>query len=315
MSTHVSRRSFLQRTTLAAAFGASAHDLFAQPAPSARDSAGQTRTPTGPVRVSGRVHAGGVGLPRVAVTDGLTVVQTDRDGRFALVADRRQPFVYVSLPDGVEIPRNEPGTACFYRPLAPSSAGEASAEFELTRTAPALHHAFVALADPQTEHAEDVALLHAETVPDVRRWREQQASLPAFGVAVGDIMWDNLDLYPEYERAVGDMGLPFFQVVGNHDLDFRARSAELTVATFSRHFGPPYYSFDVGAVHYVVLQDVLWHGTAYVGYLDERQLRWLEADLAVVEPGRPVVVFLHIPVLEPPVAARRARQARTRTPR
>jgi hypothetical protein len=63
-----------------------------------------------------------------------------------------------------------------------------------------------------------------------------------------------------------------------------------------RHFGPTYYSFDVGAVHYVVLQDVLYHGTGYIGYIDEPQLQWLAADLALVEPGRLVVAFMHIPL-------------------
>jgi hypothetical protein len=92
------------------------------------------------------------------------------------------------------------------------------------------------------------------------------------------------------------MGLPFLQALGNNDLDFEARSAELATSTFMRHFGPTYYSWNVGAVHYVVLQDVLYHGTGYVGYVDERQLQWLEADLALVEPGRRVVVFMHIPL-------------------
>jgi len=85
-------------------------------------------------------------------------------------------------------------------------------------------------------------------------------------------------------------------VVGNHDLDYAAPSSQLATSTFMRHFGPTYYSFDVGAVHYVVLQDVLYHGTGYIGYIDEPQLQWLEADLALVEPGRLVVVFLHIPL-------------------
>jgi hypothetical protein len=295
MSNPLSRRAFLGAAALTGAVGASASSLFAQQATPALQA---PRRGAGPVRVRGRVHAAGAGLPRVAVTDGLDVVLTDSDGRFTLVADGRQPFVYISLPDGVEIPRNETGTARFYRPLSAPASGEVAMEFELARRrSSAEHHRFVALADTQTENADDLALLHAETVPDVRGWGAEEQGVPAFGVAVGDIMWDRLELYPEYERAVRDMGIPFFQVVGNHDLEFKARSAELTVSTFMRHFGPPYYSFDMGAVHYVVLQDVLWHGTAYVGYIDERQLRWLEADLARVERGRPVVVFLHIPVL------------------
>ncbi|MGH7574855.1 MAG: calcineurin-like phosphoesterase C-terminal domain-containing protein [Longimicrobiales bacterium] len=118
-----------------------------------------------------------------------------------------------------------------------------------------------------------------------------------FGVACGDIMFDDLSLYPEYERAVAAMGVPFFQIVGNHDLDFDGRSDQTSTRTFQRHFGPEHYSFDRGAVHYIVLDDVFWHGAGYLGYLRADVLGWLENDLAHVEAGRTVVMFLHIPVL------------------
>ncbi len=289
------RRRFLAQAGLATAWLAGGASLVGQPRP---------QPPFTPisrsdrvVRVRGRVHAAGAGLARVAVTDGVSVVQTARDGSFTLVASARQPFVYVSVPASCEIPVSETGTARFYRPLVPGPGDEMAVEFALTpRRASSERHGFVALADTQTLDAEDMARLHQDTVPDVQQWVASQGGQPSFGVAVGDIMYDNLALYPDYERAVKAMGAPFFQVVGNHDLDFSARSAELATSTFMRHFGPPYYSFDVGAVHYVVLQDVLWHGTAYVGYVDDRQLAWLEADLALVEAGRPVVVFLHIPL-------------------
>lgn len=288
------RRRFLQQAALVPAWAAGVAELFGQ---------GPARRPFQPiarhdraVRIRGRVHAAGKGLGRVAVTDGVSVVQTSADGSFTLLASPRQPFVYVSVPGQCEVPLNEAGTARFYRPIVPTAADEMTVEFPLVpRRDPAERHAFVALADTQTLDAQDMARLHAETVPDLRAWAAAHPGRLAFGVAVGDIMFDDLSLYPDYERAVKATGLPFFQVVGNHDLDFAARSAELTTSTFMRHFGPTYYSFDVGAVHYVVLQDVHYHGTGYVGYVDERQLAWLEADLAQVEAGRPVVVFGHIP--------------------
>jgi hypothetical protein len=41
----------------------------------------------------------------------------------------------------------------------------------------------------------------------------------------------------------------------------------------------------------------MWHGSGYIGYVDERQLKWLEADLSQVERGRTVIVFTHVPLL------------------
>jgi hypothetical protein len=109
-------------------------------------------------------------------------------------------------------------------------------------------------------------------------------------------MYDHLEFLPDYERAVQAMGIPFFQVLGNHDVDRDAPTTERASATFERHFGPAWYSFDVGQVHYVVLNDVLWYGSSYVGYLTDAQLTWLAADLRGLEPGRAVVVALHIPL-------------------
>ena len=62
-------------------------------------------------------------------------------------------------------------------------------------------------------------------------------------------------------------------------------------------YGPAYYSYNVGEVHYAVLNDNYYIGRDwyYIGYLEERQLAWLERDLSFVPAGTTVVVALHIP--------------------
>jgi 3',5'-cyclic AMP phosphodiesterase CpdA len=288
------RRSFLQRGALAAAALAIPERLLADPyaplfRPPIRSSA---------VRVSGRVRAGSRGVGGVAVTDGLSVVATDASGRFTLIADSSRPFVSISVPSGYALPTTPTGTTLFYKRLAPDGRGEMSTEFTLQPLEGSDDdHAFLLLADTQTQNAFEMGRLHAETVPDVRATIAGLAGMSCFGVACGDIMFDDLSLYPEYERAVRGMGAPFFQVVGNHDLNFDTGGDGQSTRTFESRFGPPYYSFDRGQVHYVVLDDVMWYGSGYIGYVDDPQLRWLEADLSRIEPGRTVVVLLHIPVL------------------
>ena len=250
-----------------------------------------------PVRIRGRVTAGGRGLSGVAITDGLAVVTTRPDGTYELISDRGREFVYVSVPAGHRIPIHPVGTARFYRRLSPGSQDrmEASWRFE------PIHgeddrHAVLVLADPQTQDQEEMAWFHEQTVPDVRATLAGLGGGEALGIACGDIMYDDLELYPQYERAVGRMGIPFYQVVGNHDLDRESATDAGSTATFSSHFGPRYYSFDRGAVHYVILDDVYWQGDEYRGYLDDDQLQWLGNDLAHVEAGRTVIVATHIPV-------------------
>lgn len=285
-----SRRQFVRDLTLG---GVSLAALgLLSPAAAARLLPG-----TRPVRVRGRVTDArtGRGIAAVAVTDGLAVVATGRDGAYELVTDAARGYVSLTVPAGYELPTRAGGLARCYAPLAPGAGGEASASFALRAlAAPDARHRFLLLADPQTQNAFEMGRLHAETVPDVAATL-RGGDVPAFGVACGDIMYDDLALYPEYERAVAAMGVPFVQVVGNHDLDLRARTHFGSTATFRRRYGPTYWSFERGAVHYVVLHDVFWHGAGYLGYLDDAQLAWLAADLARVERGRTVVVLLHIP--------------------
>jgi hypothetical protein len=249
------------------------------------------------VRVRGRVEALGRGLAGVAVSDGLNVVATDGDGRFELVTDGLREFVHVSVPAGYDIPRNPSGTARFYERVVAGAQREMSVRFQLQKSSrPDDKHTALFLADVQTQDAQEMQWFHQQTVPDVSAF-VRASNESVFGFAVGDIMYDHLELYPEYERGVQRMGVPFFQVIGNHDLDFDAGTDEASTSTFSRHFGPRYYSFDRGAVHYIVMDDVLYHGAGYIGYLGADQQAWLQADLARVERGRPVILAMHIPVL------------------
>lgn len=293
---NLDRRSFLKRAGLlggAAGWAALTPGCAQAGAPSA-----------GARTVTGRVTGPEGGVPGVCVTDGLSVVQTDRDGAFTLHADARQPFVYLHVPAGYRIPQHDTGTARFFQPLTDAATQTASFTLE-PLPAGDTRHAFVVLADPQTANAYEMERFHAETVPDVQAAVAALGDTPAFGVGNGDLMFDDLTLFPEYERAVGRMGIPFFQVVGNHDLNFDSPAHRDSYQTFRTHFGPGYYAFDRGAVHYVVLNNVYWPGQdgfgrdtdSYLGHLTDRQLFWLANDLATVDPGQPVVVFAHIPML------------------
>ncbi len=254
--------------------------------------------PKQPVRVQGQVRSDSRGIPGVAVTDGLAVVDTTRDGPFEIMTTADRPFISLTVPAGYAVPTNATGTARFYKAMAPDAAGEMEVIFELERLARSDEsHALYLLSDPQTQDAQEMQWFHEQTVPDVQRSLNSIGEMETCGIACGDIMYDHLEFYPDYERGVSRMGIPFFQVVGNHDLDQQGRTDQASTETFSRHFGPRYYSFDRGSVHYIVLDDVFWHGAGYLGYVGRDQLRWLEADLARVEPGRTVIVALHIPTL------------------
>ncbi len=287
------RRQFLRAASVGAASTLLPDRLLADPyaplprAPGAAPAA---------VRVRGVVRSRGRGLAGVAVSDGLDVVRTGRDGTFELRTSSDRDFVRVSVPAGHRIPVNGPGTARFYQPVTAQAEQSFRVELEpLERSDES--HTLLLLGDIQTENEMELGWFHEQSVPDLQATIAALGEREVFGISDGDIMYDHLEHYPRYEEGVSRIGVPFFQVVGNHDLDQGGHPDRLSTRTFETYFGPRYYSFDRGAVHYVVLDDVLWHGSGYIGYLDDDQLRWLERDLALVEPGRPVIVATHIPVL------------------
>jgi C terminal of Calcineurin-like phosphoesterase/N terminal of Calcineurin-like phosphoesterase len=245
-----------------------------------------------PARIRGRVRERGGGVAGVTVSDGLSSVATDEDGAFEIVSDRRARFVHASIPDGYRIPRDRSGLARIYQPLDLESRSEETASFDLEPADSAKSHRFLVFGDTQIETEAEGDLLDA-AMPEVARLAGGSAS---FGVTCGDLVHDALDLFPRYRAAVGSTGVPFFQAVGNHDLD-TARGSVRGRRSFEAWFGPTRYSFNVGEVHYVVLDDVFWLGDGYVGFVDEDQFGWLASDLALVEKGRTVVVFAHVPFL------------------
>ncbi len=290
------RRGFLKTAGLVAAGVALApHELVGEV------SAERARAlRSHPLRIRGRVVTdSGRPLARVPVSDGLQVVDTGADGQFELVSTGGRPFVHLTTPSGYQIATSRRGTARFFERIRDQGGGEMSVEFQLTPLESSdLRHRMLVLADPQTQTEEELGFLHAQTVPDVQALLVEDEGFETFGIGCGDIMFNDLDLFPGWEEAVGRMGVPFFQVVGNHDILYHDHGNAGVTDVFSDHFGPEHYSFNRGAVHYVVLNDVYWHGAGYIGYVSPEQLAWLEADLARVEPGRTVVLAVHIPLMQ-----------------
>jgi len=75
-------------------------------------------------------------------------------------------------------------------------------------------------------------------------------------IVEGDVMGDDLSLYPRFKKILSVADTPQYYVAGNHDLDFDAPSDKHSFDTFKRDFGPTYYSFDIDLVQFVVLDNL-----------------------------------------------------------
>ena len=151
--------------------------------------------------------------------------------------------------------------------------------------------------DPQPRNQKEVDYMAHDVVEDL------VGTDASFGVTLGDIVYDDLTMFGPQARVIATLGIPWYNVVGNHDLNFDANDDKHSDETFERWFGPTYYSFDYGPVHFMVLDDVEWHVNAlgrkgYRGGLGKKQMDFIRNDLAMIPENQLVVLMMHIPLIQ-----------------
>lgn len=278
----MNRRSFIQSVGLitGSAFIALHTDAFAK---------------TGTNIIKGKVTDGKKGIKNVVLSDGFSVVVTDEKGNYQLTPNEKAKSIFMSTPAGYEF-KNDYNIAKHYENLNVGS----NYDFKLERLkANDDNHHFIIWADPQVKNKKDVTQMMKTSVPDtIETIRSLGKDALVHGICVGDMVWDNHALFPDYNEAIAKIGIPFFQVIGNHDMDYRMGGDETSDVTFKQFYGPTYYSFNRGKAHYVVLDDVRYLGVEreYDGYITEYQLTWLAKDLQHVAKDQLLIINLHIPV-------------------
>ena len=115
------------------------------------------------------------------------------------------------------------------------------------------------------------------------------------GISLGDLVWDNMPFHSVYKEQIRKIGVPVFQVIGNHDHDKAIGMDTEADHSFRAAFGPTYYSYNIGDCHFVVLDDVLYTGSSnYTAEITEAQMAWLEQDLKHVPKDKLIIIGVHI---------------------
>lgn len=223
----------------------------------------------------GTVVESGTGNPlaNVLVTDGMNVVKTDENGNYELKGWRKSHFVTITVPSGYK-------TDKFYIPVDKATK---SYDFTLDKSELTAQesHCFVQISD--TEIGEKGT---GDWLNDVRDVIKENN--PAFLIHTGDICYEaGLKKHIE-EMNTETMDCTVRYVIGNHDYVDGKFGEEL----YESLYGPVWYSFDVGNVHYVVTPFQV--GGDYKScYNKDDRWRWLENDLKNVEGDMKVVIFNH----------------------
>ncbi len=248
--------------------------------------------------LKGRVVSKGKGVKGVVVSDGYNVIMTDANGKYSFDPHPLARAIFISTPAGYAF-KNQNGIARHYRKLKEINLKK-NLVFDLVPLdKDDNEHQFVIWADPQVKNDADVQKMMTESVPSVQKFvAAAGAGTLLHGITVGDIVWDELKLFAEYDKAVEKMGIPFFQCIGNHDMDYRQGGDESSDVTFRETYGPSYYSFNRGKVHYIVMDNVRYLGKEreYDGFFVQEQLDWLKKDLSFVPKDKLIVLCVHIPV-------------------
>ncbi len=243
---------------------------------------------------NGRRDAGERGVARVAVSNQGDVVLTDSAGRFTIPRGSTG-VIFVSVPDG------RVSIGPFWR----AAGADDSVAFALHAEAQPRTFRFV--------HASDTHIA-PNNVDRFRRFRSLVDSIqPGLLLIAGDLIRDAMsqtqaqsEAYFDLFRAeVSQFTTPVRTVPGNHDHFGLIRSRSHVDADhplfnrgmYRKYFGPDYYSFTFGGVHFVGLNSLSPDDSGYYGNVDSLQLRWLARDLEQVSPTMPVVTFMHIPLV------------------
>ncbi len=249
------------------------------------------------------------GIAGVAVSNGKDVVLTDAKGQYALPV-ANDNIIFVIKPADYDLPVNTNNQPLFYYIHKPNGSPElkypgvpptgplpASIDFGLIPAAAKDSFRVLIFGDPQPYSLEEVAYFHKGIVSELKD--VQGVDL---GISMGDLAGDNLGLHQSYIEAVKDIGIPWHNVIGNHDENYDVKADSLSDETFERNFGPATYAFNHGKAHFIILDDILYpdprDGRGYWGGFRKDQLEFIKNDLSLVPKDHLVILAFHIPISE-----------------
>lgn len=282
--------------------------------------------------IRGTVTCEGKGVANVVVTDGISVTRTNGRGAYKIKTDdKRSRLVYISTPSGYEVPSLRGFMPDFYRPLED---GKRQYDFTLKAVDQTNYHLIVSadihvrnrtmtLKEPIRRMPLSYPVGEADSATFARTYmpalRDYVSKLPkgakVYGLNLGDI--SNESHWSRYGGTLENfvnvcerngMSIQTYTIIGNHEHDMAARdifddddtAAELE---YIKVFGPTYYSFNIGGVHYVAIDNVKYcnhkskgRDRNYEVRITKDQIDWAALDAKYMpKDTKSVVIAWHCP--------------------
>lgn len=261
--------------------------------------------------VYGIVSSAGVGVENVVVSDGAEVTVTNEKGIYQLKSAKKWGYVFISVPSGYEVP-SVGVLPQFHCALKNSADVVERADFKLEKVDGQDSYKIFMLGDMHLANRTGDLGQFAQFTSDLTDYMTRHKGEKMYALTLGDMTWDlywysNSYYFPQYLNTINSQikNLQIFHTMGNHDNDFQTRSDYDAAVKYVDQICPTYYSFNIGKVHYVVMDDIdcsSYDGSTsrnYVKSLSAEQLDWLAKDLSHVAKTTPVVVAMHAQVFYP----------------
>ena len=261
--------------------------------------------------VYGVVSCGGKGIADVVVSDGFEVVKTDADGVYQFKSNTTHGYFFVSVPSGYEAP-SEGVMPKFHQHFTKAKPEVERIDFPLVEAVGQDNHTMLVFGDIHLANRTSDARQFTEFTTDVNEYLTANPGKKTYALTLGDMTWElywvsNKYSFDEYVRDINKIkGIQVFNTIGNHDHEMaKGVVGDFdTVIKYKKTIAPTYYSFNIGKVHYIVLDDINCKNTGagdsgsrvYDDFVVQEQLDWLKKDLSFVSTSTPLVITMHAPL-------------------
>lgn len=249
-------------------------------------------------------------VANVVVSDGIDFAVTNEKGQYELKSKKALGYVFMSVPSGYD-PVTNGVMPVNYKLLTSSGTTPERVDFSLNKVDQS-NYRVLFFGDMHLANRNDDIKQFGEMVKDINTHGIKGKT---YAITLGDMTWDLYwyDQNFQFSNYIDLMNRSFknlitYNTIGNHDNDYKATNNAAAKRPFVHSVAPSYYSFNIGQVHYVVLDDIdcsTYDGTTSRNYTEkiyQPQMQWLRKDLSYVDKSTPIVLTMHAPAFGPSTA-------------
>ena len=166
------------------------------------------------------------GISSVGVSNGRDVVVTDNKGYYELNSSGDN-IIFVIKPSDYKFPVNKYHQPLFYyihkpngspklhfKGTSPTGKLPDELNFPLYKDSVKEQFRILVFGDPQPKNLTEIDYFKRGIVDELIGVKNVE-----FGMSLGDLVHDDLNLYSPYKEVIGTIGIPWLNVMGNHDIN------------------------------------------------------------------------------------------------